>query len=68
MPFQTLADVRARLADLPAADPAAIAAAEARNGQLTKPPGALGRLETSGDLDGGLAGHRQAPCRRSRRS
>jgi nicotinate-nucleotide--dimethylbenzimidazole phosphoribosyltransferase len=45
MPFQTLADVRARLADLPVADPAAIAAAEARNGQLTKPPGALGRLE-----------------------
>lgn len=45
MPFQTLADVRARLADLPAADAAAVAAAEARNGQLTKPPGALGRLE-----------------------
>jgi nicotinate-nucleotide--dimethylbenzimidazole phosphoribosyltransferase len=45
MPFQTLADVRARLADLPVADPGAIAAAEARNGQLTKPPGALGRLE-----------------------
>jgi nicotinate-nucleotide--dimethylbenzimidazole phosphoribosyltransferase len=45
MPFQTLADVRALLADLPAADPVAIAAAEARNGQLTKPPGALGRLE-----------------------
>lgn len=45
MPFQTLADVRARLADLPAADLDAIAAAEARNGQLTKPPGALGRLE-----------------------
>ena len=45
MPFQTLADVRSLLADLPLADPAAIAAAEARNGQLTKPPGALGRLE-----------------------
>jgi nicotinate-nucleotide--dimethylbenzimidazole phosphoribosyltransferase len=45
MPFQTLADVRARLADLPTADHGAIAAAEARNGQLTKPPGALGRLE-----------------------
>ena len=44
-PFTALADVRALLADLPAADPAAIAAAEARNGQLTKPPGALGRLE-----------------------
>lgn len=45
MPFQSLADVRAALAKLPAADEAAIAAAEARNGQLTKPPGALGRLE-----------------------
>jgi nicotinate-nucleotide--dimethylbenzimidazole phosphoribosyltransferase len=45
MPFQTLADVRSRLADLPVADQGAVAAAEARNGQLTKPPGALGRLE-----------------------
>lgn len=45
MPFQSLADVRAALAKLPAPDEAAIAAAEARNGQLTKPPGALGRLE-----------------------
>lgn len=33
------------LADLPAPDQQAHAAAEARNGQLTKPPGALGRLE-----------------------
>jgi len=45
MPFQTLADVRALLAKLPAPDQGAIAAAQARNGQLTKPPGALGRLE-----------------------
>jgi nicotinate-nucleotide--dimethylbenzimidazole phosphoribosyltransferase len=45
MPFQTLADLRALLADLPQPDAAATAAAEARNGQLTKPPGALGRLE-----------------------
>lgn len=45
MPFQTLADVRAMLAKLPAPDAAAIAAARVRNGQLTKPPGALGRLE-----------------------
>ncbi len=45
MPFQSLADVRAMLAALPAADQTAIAAAEARNGQLTKPPGALGKLE-----------------------
>jgi nicotinate-nucleotide--dimethylbenzimidazole phosphoribosyltransferase len=45
MPFQTLADVRALLTRLPAPDQGAIAAAEARNRQLTKPPGALGRLE-----------------------
>ncbi len=45
MTFQSLADVRARLAALPGPDAAASAAAEARNGQLTKPPGALGRLE-----------------------
>jgi nicotinate-nucleotide--dimethylbenzimidazole phosphoribosyltransferase len=45
MPFQTLAEFRALLSRLPAADQTAIAAAQARNGQLTKPPGALGRLE-----------------------
>jgi nicotinate-nucleotide--dimethylbenzimidazole phosphoribosyltransferase len=45
MPFASLADVRALLARLPQPDAAAMAAAEARNGQLTKPPGALGRLE-----------------------
>ena len=33
------------LSALPGPDTAAAAAAEARNGQLTKPPGALGRLE-----------------------
>jgi nicotinate-nucleotide--dimethylbenzimidazole phosphoribosyltransferase len=45
MPFQTLAEFQARLVALPAPDQTAIAAAKARNGQLTKPPGALGRLE-----------------------
>ena len=35
----------ALLAAAPGPDGAAIAGAEARNGQLTKPPGALGRLE-----------------------
>ena len=44
-PFASLADFRALLADLPGPDAAAQAAAAARNGQLTKPPGALGRLE-----------------------
>jgi nicotinate-nucleotide--dimethylbenzimidazole phosphoribosyltransferase len=45
MPFQSLAYVREALTRLPAPDLGAIAAAETRNGQLTKPPGALGRLE-----------------------
>ncbi|MCW1919865.1 nicotinate-nucleotide--dimethylbenzimidazole phosphoribosyltransferase [Rhodobacter sp. KR11] len=41
----TLDDFRALIADLPSADGAAMAGALMRNGQLTKPPGALGRLE-----------------------
>jgi nicotinate-nucleotide--dimethylbenzimidazole phosphoribosyltransferase len=40
-----LNDWRGILAALPEPDPAARTGAEARNGQLTKPPGALGRLE-----------------------
>ncbi|WP_071672733.1 nicotinate-nucleotide--dimethylbenzimidazole phosphoribosyltransferase [Nioella nitratireducens] len=44
-PFQTLAEFRAQLAGAAGPDTAARAGAEARNGQLTKPPGALGRLE-----------------------
>lgn len=43
--FSNLAEFRGMLAQAPAADSAATEAAEARNGQLTKPPGALGRLE-----------------------
>ncbi len=38
-------DMRALLADLPAGDAAAAAAVAAREARLTKPPGALGRLE-----------------------
>ena len=45
MSFETLDDLRALLADMPAQDKEALNAAAARNGQLTKPPGALGRLE-----------------------
>ena len=41
----TLSDFRNLLATLPAPDAAATAGAMARNSQLTKPPGALGRLE-----------------------
>ncbi|MEP5630341.1 MAG: nicotinate-nucleotide--dimethylbenzimidazole phosphoribosyltransferase [Tateyamaria sp.] len=45
MSFETLNDLRTLLADMPRQDSAALNGAEARNGQLTKPPGALGRLE-----------------------
>ncbi len=44
-PFSTLPEFRATLANGPAPDAAALAGAQDRNGQLTKPPGALGRLE-----------------------
>lgn len=44
-PFRTLDDFRTAMRDLPGPDQAARDAAATRNGQLTKPPGALGRLE-----------------------
>ncbi|MEM1386598.1 MAG: nicotinate-nucleotide--dimethylbenzimidazole phosphoribosyltransferase [Pseudomonadota bacterium] len=53
-----LAGFRAALTALPGPDLAAREAAEARNGQLTKPPGALGRLE---DLALWYCGWRQNP-------
>ncbi len=43
--FSTLSEFAAILSDLPDADAQAAEAAAARNGVLTKPPGALGRLE-----------------------
>ncbi|WP_137701413.1 nicotinate-nucleotide--dimethylbenzimidazole phosphoribosyltransferase [Marimonas lutisalis] len=43
--FESLAQFREELVAAPGADHVARAGAEARNGQLTKPPGALGRLE-----------------------
>ena len=43
--FATLDEFRTALKDAPQPDAAAMADAQARNGQLTKPPGALGRLE-----------------------
>ncbi len=43
--FSSLDDIRSTLAAAPGQDAQAVEAAEARNGQLTKPPGALGRLE-----------------------
>jgi nicotinate-nucleotide--dimethylbenzimidazole phosphoribosyltransferase len=44
-PFTSLAEFHALLAAAPGPDNAAREGAEARNGQLTKPPGALGQLE-----------------------
>lgn len=43
--FSTLDEFRQLLADQPRMDEAAFSAAAEHNGQLTKPPGALGRLE-----------------------
>ena len=45
VPFSTLEEFRAALAAQPAPDSGATEAAIARNNSLTKPPGALGRLE-----------------------
>ncbi|MDR9483680.1 MAG: nicotinate-nucleotide--dimethylbenzimidazole phosphoribosyltransferase [Sediminimonas sp.] len=44
-PFSNLAEFSDLLDAAPARDEGAVAAAQERNGQLTKPPGALGRLE-----------------------
>lgn len=44
-PFSTLNEFRTVLAQGPSVDTAALACAQDRNSQLTKPPGALGRLE-----------------------
>ena len=44
-PFRTLDQFRMILQAMPMADADAAASARDRNGQLTKPPGALGRLE-----------------------
>ena len=43
--FSTLTDIARLMRDLPDPDSAARDAARARHGDLTKPPGALGRLE-----------------------
>jgi nicotinate-nucleotide--dimethylbenzimidazole phosphoribosyltransferase len=44
-PFRSLAELRAACLDLPGGDEAASAAVAARQAELTKPPGSLGRLE-----------------------
>ncbi|MDF1856134.1 nicotinate-nucleotide--dimethylbenzimidazole phosphoribosyltransferase [Pseudooceanicola sp.] len=56
--IRTADDLRAALATAPGPDAAALSQADARNGQLTKPPGALGRLE---DLAIWYAGWRGDP-------
>lgn len=56
--FSSLKDFHARLAAAPTHDAGAEAAARARQGMLTKPPGALGRLE---DLAVWYAGWRGDP-------
>lgn len=56
MTFTTLADFKSLMADLPPPDAAATQAAAARNAQLTKPPGALGRLEALAIRMAGLQG------------
>ena len=45
MSFETLDELRALLGEMPGPDAAALTGAADRNGHLTKPPGALGRLE-----------------------
>ncbi|MEX3314883.1 nicotinate-nucleotide--dimethylbenzimidazole phosphoribosyltransferase [Sulfitobacter sp. PS-8MA] len=45
-PFTTLAEFRTLLQQMPRIDGDALTAAQQRDSQLTKPPGALGRLET----------------------
>ncbi len=57
-PFTTLAEFRTTLAQAPEPDATALTGAQDRNGQLTKPPGALGRLE---DLAIWYAGWRGNP-------
>jgi len=43
--FSSLSDFAALLGEMPGPDPATMSDAQARDAQLTKPPGALGRLE-----------------------
>lgn len=63
-PFASLSAFRAVLDDLPLADAGARAAALARDGQLTKPPGALGRLEEMAIWAAGWQGTDRPRCDR----
>ncbi len=60
-------DIRALIGAMPEPDAAALAAVRAREAQLTKPAGSLGRLEEIARMAGGLAGRRAPACRRAAR-
>jgi len=60
-PFATLAEFQNTLEQFDGPDMASIAAAKTRDGQLTKPPGALGRLE---EMAIWYAGWRNTDCPR----
>lgn len=64
--FATVADFAAALARLPGPDAAAEAAARARQGQLTKPPGSLGRLEDIAIVFAGWQGRERPAITRGR--
>jgi nicotinate-nucleotide--dimethylbenzimidazole phosphoribosyltransferase len=64
IPFSSLSSFRAVLANLPASEMAAGDAARARNDQLTKPPGALGRLEELAIWFAGWQGTEKPNCDR----
>lgn len=63
-PFATLSEFRSILARPTGPDAGALAAAGARNGQLTKPPGALGRLEDLAIWIAGWQGVEKPRCDR----
>lgn len=59
MKFTALNAIAGLAATLPTSDEASVAAARARQNSLTKPPGALGRLETLAEF---MAGWRKTIC------
>jgi nicotinate-nucleotide--dimethylbenzimidazole phosphoribosyltransferase len=64
--FPTVAAFEAALAALPTPDAAAYEAARARQGQLTKPPGSLGRLEDVACILAGWQGRERPRIDRGR--
>ncbi len=57
-PSRPFDDIRALLRDMPKADPAALTAARAREAELTKPAGSLGRLEEIAEFMASWQGRR----------